>query len=111
MSEIDGELTLATGPAAPPRKNGELVFQRPWEGRAFGMALAVRERRQYRWDDLRRLLERRIAEAGPTDDGSRYYEHWVEAFEELLQQLDLIDHDELEERTREYLSGARDEVF
>ena len=111
MSEVDRELILASGPAAPPRKNGELVFQRPWEGRAFGMALAVRERRPYRWDELRGLLERRVAAAGPGDDGSRYYEHWVAAFEELLQQLGLIDRDELEQRTSEYLSGARDEVF
>jgi hypothetical protein len=29
------------GPAAPPRANGELVFAEPWEGRAFGLAMAL----------------------------------------------------------------------
>ena len=26
---------------AVPRKNGELVFEAPWEGRVFGMAVAL----------------------------------------------------------------------
>ena len=29
------------GSAALPRKNGELVFEAPWEGRAFGIAVAL----------------------------------------------------------------------
>ena len=32
-----------TAPAAPPRRNGELVFEVPWESRAFGVALALCE--------------------------------------------------------------------
>jgi hypothetical protein len=28
---------------AVPRKNGELVFEAPWEGRVFGMAVAMSE--------------------------------------------------------------------
>ena len=28
----------AHGPLAPPRRNGELVFEAPWETRAFGLA-------------------------------------------------------------------------
>ena len=34
----------AEGPAAPPRANGELVFEAPWESRAFGIAIALVER-------------------------------------------------------------------
>ena len=32
------------GQAALPRKNGELVFDEPWQGRVFGMAVALHER-------------------------------------------------------------------
>ena len=39
MSE---ELLDATGKAAPPRVNGELVFQAPWERRVFGLTLGSR---------------------------------------------------------------------
>lgn len=30
-----------SGAAALPRRNGELVFEAPWQGRAFGLALAL----------------------------------------------------------------------
>ena len=29
----------AEGPAAPPRSNGELVFEAPWEARLFGVTM------------------------------------------------------------------------
>ena len=111
IEDGDREITMAVGPAAPPRKNGELVFQRPWEGRAFGMALAMREHQPYRWDEFRQLLERRVREAGPGDDGSRYYERWVAAFEELLGGRGLVSPEEVDRRSHEYLSGLREEVF
>lgn len=111
MSAVEREIADARGPAAPPRKNGELVFNAPWEGRAFGMALAVRGHAPYEWEDLRALLEARIAEAGPEDDGTRYYEYWVSALTALLEQRRLIRREDLDRRTHEYLEGERDQVF
>jgi nitrile hydratase accessory protein len=111
VSGVEREIADARGPVAPPRKNGELVFNAPWEGRAFGMALAVRGRAPFGWGELREGLEQRIAAAGPDDDGSRYYEYWVAALEDVLEARRLIDRAELEQRTREYLDGAREEVF
>ena len=29
------------GPAAPPRRNGELAFEAPWESRLFGVTMAL----------------------------------------------------------------------
>ncbi len=94
-----------------PRQNGELVFNAPWEGRAFGMTLALREAEPFDWADFRTRLEREIAAAGPADDGTRYYERWLAAFERLLEDAGLVDQAELERRTREYLEGEREEVF
>jgi nitrile hydratase accessory protein len=111
VSTVDREIADARGPAAPPRKNGELVFEAPWQGRAFGMALALRSRQPFRWAELRELLEKRIARAGPADDGSHYYEYWVASLEELLEECRLISAEELRQRSREYLNGERDEVF
>ena len=108
---VEREIADARGPEAPPRRNGELVFNAPWEGRAFGMALAVRGRSPFPWDEMRELLEGRIAAAGPADDGSHYYEHWVAALEELLERRSLLSRAEVDRRTREYLGGERDEVF
>jgi hypothetical protein len=47
---------------APPRSNGELLFQRPWEGRAFGMAIALSKKGHYEWEDFRQGLIASIAE-------------------------------------------------
>ena len=44
------------GDVALPRLNGELVFSAPWEGRAFGMAIALMDGGQYRWEEFRDRL-------------------------------------------------------
>lgn len=108
MSEVDRE--VASEPTLP-RKNGELVFNAPWEGRAFGMAIALRHSEPYAWTEFRDRLEREIAAAGPHDDGSRYYERWVAAFERLLADKGLLLPADVERRTHEYLEGVREEVF
>ena len=111
MTEVDREVADLKGPAALPRRNGELVFNRPWEGRAFGMAVALRSSRPYPWRAFQDRLEGEIAAAGPSDDGSRYYERWVAAFERLLVDEGLVGAEELERRVREYREGLRDQVF
>ena len=111
MSDIDREIADTRGRAAPPRKNGELVFNAPWEGRAFGMALAVRAHHSFPWRRLQSLLEEHITAAGPTNDGSRYYEHWMASLEELLVQRGLVSRADLDRRAHEYLDGKRDDVF
>jgi len=108
VSEVDRE--VASEPTLP-RKNGELVFNAPWEGRAFGMAIALRQSEPYAWAEFRDRLERELAAAGPEDDGTRYYERWVAAFERLLEDKGLLGRAELRRRTREYLDGIREEVF
>ena len=51
-----GGLLDAEGPAAPPRRNGELVFDAPWESRLFGLTLALHRAGLFEWDEFRRLL-------------------------------------------------------
>src|SRR6185436_2989351 len=41
------------GTAALPRKNGELVFEAPWQGRVFGLAVSLSDREHYVWDEFR----------------------------------------------------------
>ena len=41
MTDVDPRIANLDRSAALPRKNGELVFQAPWEGRAFGMAVVL----------------------------------------------------------------------
>jgi nitrile hydratase accessory protein len=101
------------GPAAPPRRNGELVFQRPWEGRAFGLAVTLRDRGLFPWDAFRDRLIAAIAEGDCLPaDGNRpeYYENWLTALERLLVTEGILTTTEIETRARQFATGERDIV-
>lgn len=114
VANMDGESAL-------PRKNGELVFTEPWQGRAFGMAVSLHEQAVYDWDEFRRRLVARIAAgdraaagadiAGRADDPATYYEQWLAAFEGVLIDRGVVSTAEIEERTAEFEFGERDDVF
>jgi nitrile hydratase accessory protein len=97
------------GSASVPRQNGEFVFEAPWEGRAFGIAVALSDRRVYDWDEFRSLLIDEIAAADASGDESTYYERWLAALERLLVARGLVNASELDERTADYASGNRDD--
>lgn len=84
----------ATGSVAPPRSNGELVFDAPWQGRVFAAAIAVVDHVGLQWDDFRTRL---IAEI-ECEPGRPYYESWVAALERLVAEHDLVDGEELKSR-------------
>src|ERR671916_1974450 len=94
---------------AVPRKNGELVFEAPWEGRVFGMAVALSDNRLYAWDAFRDHLVAEIAAAEEHGDASGYYERWLASFERLLLDSGVVTADELDTRTAEYAAGVYDE--
>ena len=78
--ELDPAVARMEGAAALPRKNGELIFEAPWQGRAFGMALAVVERLAVSWSEFQKRL---IASIAARPDAP-YYESWVAALETLV---------------------------
>jgi nitrile hydratase accessory protein len=100
-----------TGSEAMPRKNGELMFEAPWQGRALGMAVALNEGKVYDWDEFRAELIALIGAAESNGDPSSYYERWVAAFERLLAEKGLMTATEIEERAFAFEFGERDEVF
>ena len=82
------------GAAAPPRSNGELVFAEPWEGRAFGLALALHEAGAFGWKDFSTELAGTIARWERThapEDEYSYYRCWLEALETLLESREIVD--------------------
>lgn len=93
---------------SPPRDNGEILFQRPWEGRAFGMAIALSKQGFYEWEDFRQTLIASIAEwesAHSKDDPDwDYYLRWLSSLEKLVLATSLVSEQELEQRTRQVLS-------
>ena len=105
----DGRIGQMDGPAALPRANGELVFAAPWEGRAFGVAVALSDQGVYPWRAFRDLLVAEIAAADAADVPTGYYERWLAALEKLSIQQGLITPAEIDARTAEYASGQRDD--
>lgn len=108
-TEIDGRISEMQGELALPRSNGELVFTAPWEGRAFGIAVALNENGAYEWSEFQRRLAEEIAAAPPDDEGSVYYERWLASLERLLLEQGMITHEELEDRFSAYESGELDD--
>jgi len=94
---------------AVPRRNGELVFEAPWEGRVFGMAVALSDDARYPWDDFRGRLVAEISAAEEHEDGSPYYERWLASFERFVIETGAITAAELDARTAEFAAGVDDE--
>jgi cobaltochelatase CobN len=108
---VDQVVTAMQGSATLPRRNGELVFEAPWQGRVFGMAVALHEQGAYEWEEFRQALIGRIAAAERHGGPFVYYEIWLETFEALLCAKGLVSRDELDETTYQFEFGERDEVF
>lgn len=74
-----GQTDTLTGAAALPRRNGEIAFDAPWQGRALALALALTESPGTGWEAFRSRLVAAIA----ADPDRPYWESWVAALEDL----------------------------
>ncbi len=102
MADSKRGFTLdVSGPAAPPRSNGELVFQTPWQSRLFGITMSLHRAGCFEWDEFRRLLIAEIARSERESDAAwSYYESWRAALEALMARKGLCGAAELDARTR-----------
>lgn len=93
------------GPAAPPRPNGELLFESPWEARLFGITMSLFESGLFEWEEFRKLLIDEIQSweaAGYAEEEWSYYGRWAVAFERLLADKALCATPELHHRAAEF---------
>lgn len=96
MAGIDAGLA---GPLSPPRRNGEIVFDAPWERRVFGVTIALCRSGAVGWDDFRRKLIRHIAD----HQARPYWQSWAIALEDVLACTSVLPQAELDARQRELL--------
>jgi nitrile hydratase accessory protein len=96
------DIAYMKGVTALPRTNGELVFDEPWESRAFGLAVTASEAGAYDWEEFRQGLIAEVA-AWEAEHGRdhveggdwRYYARWLASLERLLAEKGLVSQDEL----------------
>ena len=104
---LESSISEMRGDTALPRENGELVFENPWEARAFGIAVALNEQGTYPWRDFSSGLADEIGSAESNDVDSTYYERWLASLERMAIAKGLISEAELESKARK-ISKADD---
>jgi len=105
-SSLDRELSVEFGDkVGPPMANGEIVFTEPWQGRIFGMAVALSEAGVFTWPEFQQSL---IAAIGKWDIQAQaeapyeYYEHFANALDQLMEVKGFVSNIELDARASEY---------
>ena len=77
-----------------PRDEGGPVFAEPWQAQAFALAVRLSAEGHFTWKEWAAALADELkaaADRGEPDDGSRYYHHWLAAWEHLVAAKRLSD--------------------
>jgi nitrile hydratase accessory protein len=93
-----------------PRDNQGPVFQEPWEAQAFALAVKLSEQGHFTWKEWAATLADELkaaADRGESDDGSRYYHHWLAALERLVTAKGLTDRAAMETRKEAWAEAYR----
>ena len=91
-------------PGALPRSIGELIFNEPWEARAFGIAEAMESQDTYQWKYFRSRLIHQICQGCLQGSEPEYYRQWFAALEDLAVSFGFVTEEELDQRTQELTS-------
>jgi nitrile hydratase accessory protein len=88
----------------------EPVFAEPWQAHAFALTVKLSETGHFSWSEWSAALAAELAAAsrrGETDDGSRYYYHWLAALERLVKAKRLVALPSLLARKEEWAKAYR----
>ena len=86
------------------------MFAEPWQAQAFALAVKLSEQGHFTWKEWATALAEELkaaANRGETDDGSRYYHHWLAALERLLMAKGLADPEALRARKEAWAEAYR----
>ncbi len=78
------EIAEMNGPAALPRKSGEMVFHDDWERKSFTIAVSLAEQGLFEWEEFQSELIASIKEAegnDPQHPSRGYFESWLVSLE------------------------------
>jgi hypothetical protein len=89
------DLLDVEGPAAPPRRNGEVVFEAPWQSRVFGLCAAVVESC---FDGDREPFRRQLVAAIAAAPERPYWDSWTLALQQLVVDAGVLDERAVDRR-------------
>ena len=69
------------------------VFAEPWQAQAFAMVIVLHSQGVFTWTEWAEALSIEIARHSHADDGTRYYEFWLEALEHVCIAKTISTHD------------------
>ncbi len=93
-----------------PQDDDGPVFAEPWQAQAFALALGLSDEGHFTWTEWTETLGAQFkaaAERGESDDGTRYYEHWLAALEQLVTEKNITDKNSLLERKEAWADAYR----
>lgn len=85
-------------------------FTEPWQAQAFALALRLSAQGHFTWNEWSTALAAEIRAAaarGEPDDGTRYYDCWLAALEQLVMSKGLTDRAELAGRKEAWADAYR----
>lgn len=91
---MNTDLLDVEGIAAPPRRNGELVFDAPWQSRVFGLCAAVVETC---FDGDREPFRQQLIAAIAAEPDRPYWDSWTLALQQLVVDAGLTDNLSIEQ--------------
>ena len=86
------------------------MFAEPWEAQAFALAVKLSEQGHFTWKEWASALADELkaaADRGESDDGSRYYHHWLVALERLVTEKRLTTRVAMQERKEAWAEAYR----
>jgi nitrile hydratase accessory protein len=112
LSRPDTHDAAARFVASPrlPCDEGGPVFAEPWQAQAFAMAVQLSTEGHFTWTEWTTALGAQLqaaADRGEPDDGSRYFEHWLAALEQLVTEKQLTDRTALRVRKEAWADAYR----
>jgi nitrile hydratase accessory protein len=93
-----------------PQEDGEPVFAEPWQAQAFALAVRLSAQGHFTWTEWAAALAEQLqsaADRGEPDDGSRYFEYWLAALEQLVTEKQLTESAALRERKEAWADAYR----
>ena len=100
---------LDTLPKLPQEPDGP-VFAEPWQASAFALAVSLSRQGHFTWREWADTLSQKLRESaarGDPDDGSRYYNCWLDALEHLVIDRRLLDVGALREKKDAWAEAYR----